>query len=55
MPLLAYVALCLVVPAAWGVAMYRVFDWLARRRAERVDPDEPTPELEEHPPIDYSI
>jgi hypothetical protein len=42
-----YVLACIVVPALWGWASFRVFRWLeARRRAVRPS---------ELPPIDYSI
>ncbi len=50
MPLWAYIVLCLVVPAVWGVMMYKAFDWLVRRRAAS-DADGG----DEQPPIDYSI
>jgi hypothetical protein len=55
MPLLAYVALCLVVPAAWGVAMYKAFDWLSMRRAAKDRRAPSSAEPEDQPPIDYSI
>jgi hypothetical protein len=44
----AYVAASVVVPAAWGVAMYWVFGWLERRRRRSAGRDAP-------PPVDYSI
>ncbi|MEZ4221137.1 MAG: hypothetical protein R3B13_09415 [Polyangiaceae bacterium] len=47
-PSLLYVAACVLVPAAWGVIMYFLFEWLqARRRNKRLE--------ERPPPIDYSI
>jgi hypothetical protein len=48
MSLPIYVALCLVVPAAWGVVMYFLFNLIGKRREAERDRDEP-------PPIDYSI
>jgi hypothetical protein len=42
----AYAVACVVLPAAWGVAMYYVFGFLRRRRERQ--PGEP-------PPVDYSI
>ena len=55
MALTTYVALCLIVPAAWGVAMYHAFDWFARRRASAKGRDSGDHAPEEQPPIDYSI
>jgi hypothetical protein len=46
MPLWLYAALCVVVPAAWGVIMYFLFGFVDRRRTARRG---------EAPPIDYSI
>ena len=43
-----YAALCVVVPAVWGILMYYAFGALDRRRrnlSKRGDP----------PPVDYSI
>jgi len=51
MPMAAYIPLCLFVPAAWGVAMYKAFDWLARRRAASQEAEDG----DDQPPIDYSI
>ena len=44
----AYVALCVLAPAVWGVAMYYVFGLIDKRR-RRLKKDELPP------PIDYSI
>lgn len=38
MPSWGYVALCLVVPFAWGVVSAHVFDWIAARREARGEP-----------------
>ena len=46
MSTLAYVAACVLVPAAWGVLSVWLFRRLERRRAETSRPA---------PPIDYSI
>jgi hypothetical protein len=43
-----YAAACVVVPAAWGVAMFYAFEAIDRRRRKRATRDAP-------PPIDYSI
>jgi hypothetical protein len=43
-----YAALCVVVPAAWGIVMYFAFEAVDRRRRARMRKDLP-------PPIDYSI
>jgi hypothetical protein len=42
-----YVVACLLGPAAWGVAMYFVFDAVDRRRTKSVRAP--------RPPVDYSI
>jgi len=43
-----YAASCVVVPAAWGVAMYFAFDFIGKRRDVQRKKSDP-------PPIDYSI
>jgi hypothetical protein len=43
-----HVAACVVVPAAWGIAMFYVFEAIDRRRQKRARREAP-------PPIDYSI
>lgn len=43
-----YAAACVVLPAAWGVAMYFAFGALERRRKRAATRDA-------EPPIDYSI
>jgi hypothetical protein len=47
MSLWAHAALCVSVPAFWGVFMYFAFSFVGKRRKVR-DEDDP-------PPIDYSI
>jgi hypothetical protein len=47
MSLWLHAALCVTVPAAWGVVMFWAFSFVRRRReAHRAD---------DPPPIDYSI
>jgi hypothetical protein len=43
-----YAIACVVVPAAWGVAMFAVFNVFDRRRAAPRD-------RQSRPPVDYSI
>lgn len=43
-----YALACVLVPAAWGVAMYHAFGWWERRRGRRADADAGQP-------VDYSI
>jgi hypothetical protein len=43
-----HAAACVVVPAAWGIAMFYVFEAIDRRRLKRAQREAP-------PPIDYSI
>ena len=50
MRLALYAIACVLIPAAWGVVMYRLFGYFERRRLRNVD--EPRREL---PPSDYSI
>jgi hypothetical protein len=47
MSLWIYAILAVVVPAAWGVAMYKLFTFVDKRRADR--------RKQALPPIDYSI
>jgi hypothetical protein len=47
MPLWIYAILAVVVPAAWGVAMYKLFSVVDQRHAEK--------RKQALPPIDYSI
>jgi hypothetical protein len=42
-----YVAACVVVPGAWGIAMYHAFGVIERRRKRNVK--------NATPPVDYSI
>ncbi|MGD0675074.1 MAG: hypothetical protein ABSC94_06615 [Polyangiaceae bacterium] len=46
---IGYAIACVVLPAAWGIAVSRVFGFVHRRRSrhERVRGDPP--------PVDYSI
>jgi hypothetical protein len=48
-----YALACVLAPAAWGLAMFYVFGFVDRRRAERAE--KPDHREEELPPIDYSI
>jgi hypothetical protein len=43
-----HAAACVAVPAAWGIAMFYVFEAIDRRRLKRARREAP-------PPIDYSI
>jgi len=55
MPLWLHAALCVVVPALWGVVMYHLFNAVAKRRAQRAGEEPGAHPADLPPPIDYSI
>lgn len=40
-----YILACLIIPAVWGLAASRVYDWVTRRRAERPSSEETHEEM----------